>query len=874
MPTHPKPSAHHLALINWEGADWSQLHPLIDDGHMPNLAALIERGSMATLLAGNPLGDAPTWNTLITGQPAARHGIYTERMDDAETDQRGWVAGAARQVPALWEILEHRGLGSQIVGGIGNHGSRPSNAIRVSENFGLGTVTKTPELLRAAISDAELIDQLEPLWLHADQLGGEAVEFFVPDWREVDQQKDPRLAIIAEALAYASAQHAAFTWLLEHRPATFSSINYSLIQILAKAFRGLQPPKLPQVPEAEVARWGQVIARGYMLLDLMLGRIVELLGDQATVMVTSSYGYRPLSGRMPIPRDMYYLSGDQISRGPQGILVAAGPQIQADAMLHGPRLIDIAPTILHLMDQPVAEDMAGRVLHELMTEPRAEHKVASWQNLLDEAESAPPTYELPRAQADLSDCFTSWGWLDPKEVQKSRANEEIAIRWLSNKARALIADGQILAALPILEDLCERRPERMDFLNELIEAQIALGLFQEASDNAEILAEEQPRAAGGRLLQARIAMLTGDFDGALEILGKLSKVEGLQIWVQNQIGDVYLRLRRWQPALEAYQQSLQRQPMDPYALRGCARAALGLKRFDKVVEFCLASVRNDYANVESHQLLGLALSRLGKLVEARTSLEVALKLQPDDTRSHAYLARVKQRLRLPREEWQAHLRSAREIRAQQPSQDKIRNQARQREAQRAEALAAKRAAGGSSPWADLPPDMPTEPLELVLVTGLPGSGARPVFDLLAAGGMPVQRDDAETGDLPWGAIRELAKRPNLFAEAQGKLVLAPTNVLAHLPRLHHYKIVYVRRPLDQVVKVQGSSDQLAPAERQRLLQLHENGVLAALRAAFNMELMILDYPLLQQEAEPQIERLIEFLGEGAGLEKSRMLAAI
>jgi predicted AlkP superfamily phosphohydrolase/phosphomutase len=48
-----------------------------------------------------------------------------------------------------------------------------------------------------------------------------------------------------------------------------------------------------------------------------------------------------------------------------GILIAQGKPFKKGVQIHGARLIDMAPTILHVMGQPVPEDMDGRVLQDL-----------------------------------------------------------------------------------------------------------------------------------------------------------------------------------------------------------------------------------------------------------------------------------------------------------------------------------------------------------------------------------------------------------------------------------------------------------------------------------------------------------------------------
>ncbi len=48
-----------------------------------------------------------------------------------------------------------------------------------------------------------------------------------------------------------------------------------------------------------------------------------------------------------------------------GILIGQGKPFKKGVQIHGARLIDMAPTILYLMGQPVPEDMDGRVLQDL-----------------------------------------------------------------------------------------------------------------------------------------------------------------------------------------------------------------------------------------------------------------------------------------------------------------------------------------------------------------------------------------------------------------------------------------------------------------------------------------------------------------------------
>lgn len=65
------------------------------------------------------------------------------------------------------------------------------------------------------------------------------------------------------------------------------------------------------------------------------------------------------------------IRGDSGCHRRHGIFIAWGADIQPEGTVSQARILDLAPTILHLMGQPVPDDMDGRVLTEALTTSRA-----------------------------------------------------------------------------------------------------------------------------------------------------------------------------------------------------------------------------------------------------------------------------------------------------------------------------------------------------------------------------------------------------------------------------------------------------------------------------------------------------------------------
>ena len=61
------------------------------------------------------------------------------------------------------------------------------------------------------------------------------------------------------------------------------------------------------------------------------------------------------------------IRGDSGCHRPEGVFIAWGPEIRSGASVTDARIMDLTPTILHLMGLPVSDDMDGRVLAEALT---------------------------------------------------------------------------------------------------------------------------------------------------------------------------------------------------------------------------------------------------------------------------------------------------------------------------------------------------------------------------------------------------------------------------------------------------------------------------------------------------------------------------
>src|SRR5215471_1190408 len=95
-----------------------------------------------------------------------------------------------------------------------------------------------------------------------------------------------------------------------------------------------------------------------------------------------------------------------------------------------------------------------------------------------------------------------------------------------------------------------------------------------------------------------------------------------------------------------------------------------------------------------------------------------------------------------------------------------------------------------------------------------------MMQMLAAGGMTLLTDGERQADIDnprgyceWEAVKQLPKDPQLIAQGEGKAVKVITQLLLSVPRGHDYKLIFMERPLpevlasqDEMLKRRGSTD--------------------------------------------------------------------
>ncbi len=839
-----------VLLIGWDAADWKVIHPLMDAGKMPNVQRLVEGGAMGHIATLQPPLSPMLWTSIATGKRPYKHGIHG--FSEPTPDGRGVqpVTNLSRKAKAVWNILNQNGKRSVVIGWWPSHPAEPIRGVMVSDHYHRAhrPLDQGWPLPPHAVHPPELTETLADLRMHPDLLLPEIVLPFIPKAAEIDQEKDKRLASFMTTLCECASIHSAATWLLDHEEWDFFAVYYDAIDHFCHGFMKYHPPRQAWVSERDFELYSNVVNMAYQLHDQMLGTLLEKAGKDVTVILMSDHGFHPDHLRPSAIPDIP--AGPAIEHRDFGILAMSGPGLKRDELLHGPSVLDIAPTILTLYGLPVGEDMDGQVLTQAFENPPEPKFIPSWEDVAGETGTHPAHTRLdPVAAHEAMEQMIALGYIERPDENREIAVEKTIRELRYNLAESYQDDGRHLEAMEIFRELRGKDRDEQRFAVKLFVACQALGMtgemreivddldgrrravYQEALKHLAELkavgkerAKEKPGADPETLfeeaekkelkrwrnlaryqppvidyLKAQVLTAEKRYTEALEALGRVRSVDMIRPGLFLQSAELYMKLGRWREAEEVYRKALGTDPDSAPAWAGIARIELRRRRFDEAAQAALDAVQRVYQYPLAHYLLGLALVGRKEFERAAEALETAISLNPNFPEAHVRLAAVLEKKLGDAAGAEEHRRLARQMRRRRGARRPLVSAAERVEKALAGVPVTSSSGDAAAPVAE----------SLIVVSGLPRSGTSMLMQMLAAGGVPVMSDglreadeDNPRGYLEYEPVKNLLKDASWLGEGRGKAIKIVAPLLGAVPAELPCRVIFVERDVEEVLDSQ------------------------------------------------------------------------
>ncbi|MEO1998523.1 MAG: alkaline phosphatase family protein, partial [Planctomycetaceae bacterium] len=348
---------------------------------------------------------------------------------------------------------------------------------------------------------------------------------------------------------------------------------------------------------------------------------------------------------------------------------------------------------------------------------------------------------------------------------------------------------------------------------------------KERSAIQELRAMARVNLAAFEFLAGYAEVAQGNPQKALEHLLEAEKADVPRPGLHLQIGEAYLKLKRWEDAERSFEKAGELDSVNAHVHMGLCRSYLNRRQNRRAATAALKTIGLRYHYPMAHYCLGVALHRMGHIDRAVQALEMAISQNPNFAEAHQRLGEIYVRRIGDHEKAAKHQRLVTELRQQ--------NQQRQRDRQKATIpelvpvdIAAmlpevpevepaepqeQQAAVNRVPrirQAPVPPEqLPPAGDEVVtVVTGLPRSGTSMMMQMLEAGGLSILADQVRSAneDNPHGfyecrEVRRLHKDASFLDAAAGRVVKVVSPLVRALPAAHDYRIVFMDRAIDEVL---------------------------------------------------------------------------
>jgi predicted AlkP superfamily phosphohydrolase/phosphomutase/Tfp pilus assembly protein PilF len=758
--------AKKVLLIGWDAADWKVISPMLDAGLMPTLEKLINGGVMGNFATLDPPLSPMLWTSISTGKRPYKHGIhgFTEPDPSGKGVRPAYIT--SRKVKALWNILNQHDMKCHVIGWWPSHPAEPINGTMISNFYQRASkpIHEPWPMVEGTVHPKEKAELFAKMRIHPGELTAAHILPFVPDAAKIDQEKDKRLNALAKIIADCSTIHAAATYILEHEEWDFVGVYYDAIDHFCHGFMKFHPPQLPPVPDDLFHLYKDVVVSGYRYHDMMLERLLELAGDDVTVMLISDHGFHPDHLRpLKLPKEP---AAPALEHSPYGICVINGPNIKKDERIYGASILDVTPTILTMFGLPVGADMDGNVIINAFESDIAPEKIPSWEDIPgNSGQHAADRQEDPYAAREALEQLIELGYVERPDENAEKAAKKTVNENNYYLARAYINGRKHNEAIEILSKLVEENPEVTRFAMRLASCYQSLNKVQECRDVLAKLkaANDGKETVSARIIEGSLLMIENKPEEAMKLFEEIESTTQGAARLNLQLGKVYLQMKRWKKAAAAFEKELEYDPGNAQAHHGLGVAHLRSGMIEESVDNFLNAVGLIYFFPFAHYHLGEALFKLGDFTRSAEAFEVCLKMSPGINKARVWLNRI----------YSEHLKKP-------------------------EAAAAVKASiheyiKGS----------------VVVVSGLPRSGTSMMMQMLEKGGMEIFTDGVRKPDEnnPKGyyeheAVKAISKNKNWLPEAMGKAVKVISHLLFELPAKYKYKIIFMERDVNEVLMSQ------------------------------------------------------------------------
>jgi predicted AlkP superfamily phosphohydrolase/phosphomutase len=265
-----------VLVIGLDGATFDLIEPWVADGDLPALGQLMREGSFGRLRSVVPPMTAPAWTSFGTGTNPGKHGLYDWIARKAGTYRFLPVTAIDCHVPTIYRLLSDVGRRVLALNVPMTYPPLPVNGLVVS---GLPAPSTKVTISYPPTLYQEIVDAIGDYVLYPD-----------PGQAYSDAGVDAFLKRLYKA---GDLRIKAFDYLQSKEKWDFAMMVFNGTDTVSHAMWKYMDPTHPLHEASKRAKYGNAIHDYYRFVDAYLGRVIETLDDDTTLVIMSDHGFGP-----------------------------------------------------------------------------------------------------------------------------------------------------------------------------------------------------------------------------------------------------------------------------------------------------------------------------------------------------------------------------------------------------------------------------------------------------------------------------------------------------------------------------------------------------------------------------------------------------
>jgi predicted AlkP superfamily phosphohydrolase/phosphomutase len=275
----PRPK---VLIIGIDGATFNLIKPWAEGGKLPTFKHLLDEGVHGEMESIIPPITPPAWASFMTGMNPGKHGLLNFIEHQVQDYSVRYTNGSSHRVPTIWRQLSDLGWR---VGVMNIPMTYPPEAVNGFCISGLDTPDRNSDFVYPKELRKELEESVGEIHLDPRHLG----------FMKTDERRDQ---VLEDLIQIENRRTELASYLMKHHPVDVMMLVYTAADTAQHFFWNYMDETHFLHDPVGARKYRNAILEIYQMIDANIGRLLDQIPEECTVLLVSDHGGGPVSRKV------------------------------------------------------------------------------------------------------------------------------------------------------------------------------------------------------------------------------------------------------------------------------------------------------------------------------------------------------------------------------------------------------------------------------------------------------------------------------------------------------------------------------------------------------------------------------------------------